>query len=465
MMLEISLINSFYRGVNKQSSFLTRFQVPLHSQIQTFAGVVPPFYSALMKCGCGTTRFSILVPTLLLFASMSLQIFCFVRVLCDSELAGWLSVPTVFLVGGFGYRNFLKEQDRSNGNADFVFYLGRGGVFAWAHPLLHCFLTSRLAMMSLSLALAVFLLLQHDCVFVPGILCVLAFLVRPQSGFGIFLLFFAWDFKKAVIRFRTFGIVFFFLAWTLPMFKFRKSPLWLEGNSANSFSPVLSMLANVYSFIFLSLVFCIRKEYLHKAVIAIALFVLLGYLQLQPEHRFNFCTTQAVVTPLIVSLSIAGLFRFVNEWKTPEVRGILIALAFLWVVASWLSSLCGLWTRIHQTIAIWGEDQSAVSQWVDQNTKRNSVFWAPLPQIWWNPAVVGAGRVSLMGFQNTLQDFVVKNQELSQMVSEFGRMLTGRIPVDYFLVPADYEWLGRMINSSLEIAFEADTLRLLKWRG
>jgi hypothetical protein len=464
MMLEISLINSFYRGVNKRSSFLTRFQVPLHSKIRTFTAVIPPFYSALMKCGGCTTRLSILVPTILLFASISLQIFCFTRKLCSSEFAGWLSIPTVFLVGGFGYRNFLSVGDRLNEHADFVFYLGSGGVFSWAHPLLHCFLTSRLAMLSLSLALGVFLLLEHECVFVPGLLCILAFCVRPQSGFGIFLLFFAWDFRKALVRFRTFGIVFFFLAWTLPMFQFKGSPLWLAGNSANAFWPFFSMLVNVYSFIFISLFLCLRKECFHKAAIAIALFIFLGYLQLQPEHRFNFFTTQAVVTPLIVSLSIAGLFKFANEWKSPEIKGGLIAVAFFWVVASWLSSLCGLWNKIDQTVAVWGEDQNAVAKWVGRNTKRTSVFWAPAQQIWWNPAVARAGRVSLVGYQNTLQDFVVPNEELSQMVSDFGRTLTGRISVDYFLLPANHEWIGKVENSSLEVAFEVDMFTLLKWR-
>jgi len=195
MMLEISLINSFYRGVNKRRSFFTRFQIPLDHKIQTLVEVLPPFYSALLKHGGFTTRLAMLVPMILLFASISLEIFCLTRKLSGgSEFVGFLSVSTVFLVGGFGYRYYLKQQDRLNIGADFVFYLGSGGTVSWAHPLLHCFLTSRLALLCLSLNLSILLMLEYQFIHFTGLLCMTMFLVRYQSGFGVFFVFFVINF-------------------------------------------------------------------------------------------------------------------------------------------------------------------------------------------------------------------------------------------------------------------------------
>jgi hypothetical protein len=130
-----------------------------------------------------------------------------------------------------------------------------------------------------------------------------------------------------------------------------------------------------------------------------------------------------------------------------------------------LASIAGIWNRIGQTLSVWSEEKNAMAKWITANTKRKSVFWAPVPQIWWNPAVVRAGRVAWIGYQSTLQDFVIDNSKEVEVIDAFLERLDERIPVDYFLMPRSHEVWKKFVNCSiLEVVYEEEELKLFTWK-
>jgi hypothetical protein len=465
MMLELSLINSFYRGVNRFSSWFTSFQIPLDYKIHTFTHVIPPFYSALLKTLC-TTRLCILTPTIFLFASISIQIFCLTKRLSGSEFASLLSIPSLFLIGGFGYRSFSVNANRDSPVVDYIFNLGTGGILNWAHPLLHNFLTSRLSMTTLALSLVVYIALESDSIEIAGFAATSSLLVRPQTGVVLFLVFFLY---RPTLTKRRFVWILFPALWLLisrPTIAFNwAAPLWRAGITENALVPWLSYGFHVYGFMFGCLIFALTRPLLPKLVLALVVFSMFSVVGFQPDHRFNFFAAQSIVTPLIVAISLAGLFGFLKKLKNPEIGGVMTAVGICLVVFSWAASACGLVQRISQKVTVWGEEQNEIAKWVCQNTKRNAVFWAPANRIWWNPAVARAGRVAFLGYQNTLQDFKLAEEADFALISEFAQQFEKRIGVDYFLLPKDHDWMPRIEKAeSLEMVYGTDNYQIYAWK-
>jgi hypothetical protein len=108
--LEFSYIASFFNGVNSKPGFLTDLLFPFASGNPDRSEYLPTIYAALLQDSGATPQFAVSIQTLMLFFSMALLQHWFAYLLSKSELAACLSVPIIFLTGGFGFLHFLSNH-------------------------------------------------------------------------------------------------------------------------------------------------------------------------------------------------------------------------------------------------------------------------------------------------------------------------------------------------------------------
>ncbi|OHT04515.1 hypothetical protein TRFO_28029 [Tritrichomonas foetus] len=467
MLLEISMIASFAKGVNKKSNLLSGFQINLHHNLTTYSEVIPFFYSSLLRAGRASVRTSILAPATFLTFSICSLIFCIVYRVTKNQYIACLSIPTVFLLSGPGYKSFVNNNDRKNGYTDYVFLMGSLGVSNWGHPMLHNFLTSRVNLMCLALSLCVYLLLEVDLFHVAGILSLLCFLVRPQSGFVLCLAFFIYKIENIVNRLKYYGLPFIISSF-LFLRQFEKcAPLWLSDLSSNSLVPFLSFFVNIYGYSMICLLFTFRKATFMRALNGIFLFYFLAYFKLQNDHRFNFFTTQAVVTPLIVIGVCTGMSVFHNLWKNDQLQGISLCLTLFVFVMLNLSASLGIYNRILQRNQVFGEEENDIAKWIVKNTNRKSIFAAP-SNLNWNPAITRAGRVGFIGNSQALQDYFINatsdTEKLQTFINRADHKISG---VDYFIfMSSANDWKYSLTKSPLlRIAYNNGKFTVMEWKS
>lgn len=481
MLLEISMISSFTKGVNKKSNMLSGFQINILKGLTTRTEILPFLYCSLIKSiGC-SLRLSIILPTIFLFISICFLSFSYIYRITHDHLIAFFAPPVMLLIAGLGFTHFINNNDRGNSAADFVFFYG-SGVVNWGHPLVHNLLTSRINLLSLSLSLTVYLFLEADFYHLAGIVSIISFFVRPQSGFILFIAFFLYNIDISGLkcsknhhlksnntiynRLKFYSIPFLILSFLfLKKFSIEfKNPLWKSDISKDSFLPFLAFPFHAYGFGFLSLIFTFLQSP-HRAILPIGLFYFLSIVSLQNDHRFNFFTTQTVVTPLIVAAICSGFSTLISLCSNPQLKGIVItSISFLFILMC-LSSLCGIYNQINQSIKIFGENENDAAKWIDKNTKRKSVFAMP-QKLNWNPAFARAGRVGYIGNIQALQDYIVNNSHYFTTLAKFVDNPDHKIDVDYFIMKKEKDnWNKNLLNSKiLNIVFNNSMFVIMSWK-
>lgn len=478
MLLEISMISSFTKGVNKKSNFFSGFQINILKGLTTRTEILPFLYCSLIRTSGCSSRQTILIPTMVLFSSICFLSYSYIYRITNNHFVSFFAAPTMLLIGGLGFTHFVNDKERDNHGIDFVFYHG-SGANNWGHPLLHNFLTSRINLTSLSLALIAYLFLESGLYHLAGIVSILAFFIRPQSGFILFIAFFLYhiDFNKLKFKrifhqnntffnkLKYYLIPFLLLSFCfLRIFKIeQKNPLWKTDISKKSFIPFLAFPFNVYGFGFLSLFIALLFSP-YRVFLSLFLFYFLAIVNLQTEHRFNFFTTQTVVTPLVVAAICCGFSNLINIWSNPEIKGITISSIVFLFMLMWLSSFCGLHNQINQSVQVFGEDENDAAKWITKNTKRKSIFAMP-QTLSWNPAFTRAGRVGYVANLQALQDYKVNASFYFQTLSNFIYKPDHKIDVDYFIFHKNtYNWKNSLLNSKiLSIAYNNSNFIIMSW--
>lgn len=462
--LEFCYVSSFVHGANKCRGFFTGILLPLVSGNPGKSEYLPCIYTALIQVAGSSMQVAVFVHTIMLFTSISLLQFSLTLRICESEFAGLLSIPVVFLLGGFGFMHFLVNADRLNGGVDYVFFVGGKSVHMWGHPMLHCILTSRVVMLTMSLSILVFILLEQDQVHCPGILCLVCAVIRPQTGFALAICFGMYTMKNMVPRSMYLALSAVVMKVVGLTFDW-KQPLWRHTEYANSFCPPLAFPMAIFGLMFPSFVFCMfTKGYIGRLVAPMLSFYLLSVLSLQTELRFNFFALIATAVPLFCAISLSGMVSFGARFRSDEVRGCINCLVIFVAIFMSLSSITGLWARLYQEFEMWDEQGLDVARWVMANTKPDAVFASQLTGSW-NPAVVVAGRLAFVSIQPTMQSASYSDTGRRNELSTFVRDRRGSPSVDFYITERNKEWetlLSDRIGVDLSVAFSNRWYTILK---
>jgi hypothetical protein len=462
--LEFGYIGSFVSGVNFKRGFLTGLLLPLVSGNSGRSEYLPTIFAALLHVAGFSIQFSVFVQTLLLFASITLLQFSLTLRLSKSEFASVMSIPVLYLVGGFGFMNFLVSRNRLDPSVDYIFYLGSNNFNMWGHPILHCILTSRVVMLTMGLSILVFVLLDVGLVNLPGVIALACIVIRPQTALALFIIYWLWGFEQFLPRLG-------FLIPAVGLFKMihlypkRDEPLWSFIAYANSMFPVLSFAVRIFGLLFPSFVF-VNRHLLERLVAPLVTFYTLSRVSLQTELRFNFFALVATVVPLFAAISLAGMVNFREKWKLKEARGVVNCAIIFCAAFMCLSSLAGIWARLDQKFPAWDSDGVALALWMDKNTDRMAVVASKVPGRW-NPAVVLAGRQGYVPFSPTLQSAEYYAGNRAAEVNAFLAHNATLLDVDYFVVEKKSqiaEVMKKKIGVWVDLVYENDRYQLMHTR-
>jgi hypothetical protein len=467
MALEFSYIASFAFGANKKRGFLTGLLLPLSAYDPGKSEYLPCIYTALLQVAGFKIEFAVFVQTQLLFLSIIVLQFCFALRISKSEYASLITVPIIFLIGGFGFMRFLVNRSRLDPNVEYIFYMGENLYNMWGHPLLHCILTSRVVLLTMALSILVFVLLESRFVFLPGLIVLVTILIRPQTAASLFLCYvlYEWKLFSSRVVFVVPALVSFKLIGLGARFP---GPLWDYECYAGSIMPVVRFPLSIFGLLFPSLLFCLfHSRLLERIVGPLVTFYVLSCISLQRELRFNFFGLIVTVVPILVTMSITALHRFGRIWKSEEAQGTVNALILFASIIMCLSSLLGIWTRIGQKFIAWDADGKALAKWVMKHTSRDAVFACEIPGRW-NPAVMIAGRVQYIPMQPTLQSAEYHADDKIEDMRLFMQNGTPVPDADYFLVEKRSRFqllLKSKIGVNFDLVYENDRYELLQRRS
>lgn len=496
---EISLISSFRRGCNKGSNIFTGILCPLFESRKIISEAPSALYQSLLTAGGFSIKYAILIPTLLLFYSSIILQFCLTWRLSHSEIGSLLSSVTIFMISGYGFRYFINTNSYKNKSLDFVFFLDQGVFNSWGHPLIHCFLTSRPILFSLSFSIFSYVLLEAGLTHLSFLFVMITLLFRKQSGLLLMLIFILYPanlplkfYLQKLKYYLVLIIVIFIFAFANNSISLAKNPMWLISQSQKALFPFIQYIYDIFGMAFPSfLLFLLMRESkqeinpdLHKknvqkpvriptiskAILVIIIFYIQGIFQTQPNTRFNFFSDLSTLVPLISALFAGATFKAINSFfpLTGEMNGIMTSLMIITILSTWISTLCGLHQKKQQFIRTWSHDEKEVSDWVVKNTKRSSVFVSPR-LVWWNPAIILAGRISYTTSQEALQffdfDFSKRNGEVSSWANGNGNLSQKH---DYIIYEIDvdekfHSFVQPQIGSNYSLVFTNSKYSILKW--
>ncbi|OHS95757.1 hypothetical protein TRFO_38111 [Tritrichomonas foetus] len=155
---EISIINSFYHGVNSGLMNIFKIRHPSCYQCVCRSRWITALNSAILKLGYSPEKVSITVPSMIMIFS-----FCFIflnlsHLFLDSVFGSVISLFLFFFTGGYGFTSLLYKNVRKNKNLDFIYDNGFRQS-NWYHPIYYYYLSSRPSQFSLCIVSSIFYLL------------------------------------------------------------------------------------------------------------------------------------------------------------------------------------------------------------------------------------------------------------------------------------------------------------------
>jgi hypothetical protein len=462
--LEFGYIASFFKGVNSNRGFLTGLLLPLCSGNPGRSEYLPTIYAALLQTAGASAQFAVFVQTILLMFSIVLLQYSLTYRISKSEYYACLSVPVIFLPGGFGFLRFLMNRVRYDSNVDYIFYLGGSEFNMWGHPLLHCILTSRVILLTMALSILSFASLEADHLHLPATLGLVIVFIRPQTAVAFFICFFLY---KTPLNLRRW----LYAIPALMLFKYmhvpfvKASPLWAYATYHNTLCPPLTFLFRIFGLLIPSLLFIAARPVLVLRLLAPAFAIgVLSVFQLQRELRFNFFALLATGVPLLCAVAFAALSAFRDLWKSAEQRGVINCLVAFAAVGMCLSSLAGIRGRLAQKFTAWDADALAIGHWIADNTPPTAVFATQLPAKW-NPAVAIAGRCAFDSIDPTLQSAEYRNLGRLEMLNAFLVQNAPLADVNYFVVEKKtkfHQVMATKIGKVVTLVYENDRYQLLE---
>jgi hypothetical protein len=394
---EVSLNNSFYRGVNSGIINLFKIRSPFCYRCMVRSRWLTAFHSAILRTGYASLQVSMIIPSLLLVWSMSFLFLNLSARFLKSTFLSILALIVFLFSGGFGFTRWLEADPRHNRDLDFVFLCG-SATTEWSHPLFHWLFAFRPSQLSCAVVFSIFTLLVRFDKPSAREFSVLGLLLGllPACQTQVFLLttafvtfFIALNFqfvsKRLILALITFSSVSAVqLLHYIPRETYKPDippgSVWRPLSARGVyFAPLRYWFDSLGVIPFFSLVlawFFVDRDFMRLYLPSTFLWLYANYHAMQPYVRQNVI----VFYPLWVSLaSIAMLLAMqglVRRTKSEELKGVLIGVCFLSSLAAVWSALLG-YGRLRSTRReMWSEEAEAVGAWIAANTPKKTAFAA-----------------------------------------------------------------------------------------
>lgn len=430
MALEIGMIQSFHLGCNERSSAVN-VQNVLVSGASGFFDSFPAIYCSLLRVNLSLRKTIVVVSVSYVF-SIVFGVYCLAMRVIDDQALSIMAIPAVFFIGGFGFRRFFDSSIKAAPPYDYVFGVTKDKYTNWANPFMHLFLSSRTALLSLSLSVLALLLSYSGEPIKSLVPIALCFLVRYQSAHCL-LVMIAVQSKSIVV------IAIAVLLQSRQVF----SPAW-------STTGIVKYITDNSGLFFIPALLDFKHMDLLSAVVA---FVVYGYTAYQPIKRYDFISYLTVLFPVFIVCSLRAFKKLFKPGKE-EFNGLIYSVAFSMVLVHCFSTVAGIanyWKRMEQ---IWTPEEKILGRWILKNTNSTDVFATTFDSL--NPAVFRAGRINYFGNKFQLHSSRYENGNRGEEIAGFLDR-RAQLPVKYFVSYSD-EFSN---TCGMKIAYRSGSIALL----
>ena len=159
---------------------------------------------------------------------------------------------------------------------------------SWGHPLLHCILTSRCVQLTMALSILSFILFECRSDVFAIFLMFSVLIIRPQTGFALFLCSILFKFK--LTRIVVYAILTVIVYVLLPIFGVNpkmETAIYWNDMYRNTLFPFISFPLSVLGVLFVTSLLSFF-EFKSELISALFTFYVLSFVRLQLNIRFNF---------------------------------------------------------------------------------------------------------------------------------------------------------------------------------
>jgi len=464
MMMEFTLISSMKNGINNRRGMIFGIRNPLVEGIIMRSGVITSAFSTLMSIGGADTEGAICLTFAILFLSVFHLQYSLTYRYTNSKVLSYLSVPTLFLIGGFGFVNYINNNDRNNPSIDYIYDLGSSGMNNWGHPTLHCFLSSPTSLLCAALSISCFLFYEIGLYKHGGVFVIISCIVCSKFGFVqlVFYFYVNWKQSKYGLRNVLLPSICFLL---VSGFRFSiTKPIWDYGLSFQSIIPFIYHIASVFGvlivFIFVG---CLTKMNYNMIGFIFVVYYVFGYISFQNEIRYNFLVYFPALFPILIAIAMDGVQSIISKISLDELRGSIKVICGFLFVTMWLSSIAGIYQQYGNNVIMYEIDETEISEWITYNTPKNSFVYSPV-SISWNPAAILSGRQLYTVHNSYLPELLYKLEWMNERYSVLN--LSSQIvqKANYILVKIDGEWfnvIDNEIGKLFQLEFSNDKYMLV----
>ena len=401
---EISLMNSFYQGVN--SGFVNIFKVrhPYCYKCIARTRWITAEHSAMMKIGMASSNVAFIAPSVLYMFTFNYVFLLLADEFLRSTFCSILALVVAYFASGFGFLAWTEGSARNNLSIDFVFEYGKGTT-EWSHPIFHYIASYRQSQLSLAVSVCVMylLLLIKKQKFYRKEFGIIGLLIGILPGtqfpawfasvmFISLYVLFVFDFDKKNMKELTLSLIFFAIGHglmssfqILQFFprptndKLMKRMLFFQNqiNTGAAF-PFLKTWFDAIGIMGVVVIltgwFFLKEEKLKMLLIAVIMLIFGNYVQMSVYNRINIVFFYPYSILIFAIVFINSLKSMSEIPKSEEGQGILIGVFLFVYVLSILSGALGFKRLAPQNKTFWEPELEEFGNWIAKNTPTKAVF-------------------------------------------------------------------------------------------
>ena len=398
---EITLMNSFFHGVNSGIVNIFKIRHPYCYKCVARTNWLTALHSAMMKvCGLSTNK-ALAYPSVLYIFAFSYIIQQLTYEIVGSTLFSVICIYLVYFLGGPGFIHYADKDIKQYGNVDFVFSWG-STTTQWSHPILQYMFAFRQSQYALCLAASIILLMRRSIkraeMFLVG--CFLGLLLPTQfpvfvAGCLYSLIYFALNStikgkseKNIIISMISFAVPFGCII-ALPLFHFipretndslfRSQMFFGDAISEGSSFPFLSTWfksIGIAMIIAPIAFFIMKKENNYMLISSLVVFIIGNYISSSHYTRMNIHFLYPFVIPNMCIAMVYVFNYFSSSVKDEETQGILLGFSFVFTILMTISALYGFIKLYTSKDEYWTKEDEEVAEWIVKNTPKKAVFIA-----------------------------------------------------------------------------------------
>lgn len=405
---EISLINSFYHGVN--SGILNIFKIRHPSCYHCICRTrwMTALNSAMMRIGYSSLRQSLVIPSILMLSSFNFIFLNFANLFLNSIFCSLVSLLVLFFAGGFGFKNLLYKEIRRKEKLDFIQNTGFTQTH-WNHPLFQYVLPFRPAQFSLSIVISILYLLsiKSKQVLKRREMIIIGILIGilPATQFQVFLamlvyliifeiihLDFHFDQKKR-LKGKVIGLLLFVIAFVCTSFLqflqfiiprntnakiLLKQPISLHLIQKGVYFPTFKFWFEALGFFpFFTLIlswFVIDAQLMKFYIPSFFIFIWANNTLFQQVDYMNitvFYPCWMVIASIVYIKTLKGLIYWP---KSEELQGFFFGISIFLVLFNVASGFYGFVHISNNFVQKWSPYEEEAAKWIASNVPKKSVF-------------------------------------------------------------------------------------------